>query len=713
MNTLDFRFYSVLKNEDANPYVGRGVIAVADGLGGSGSAVHMLRPEQYETLRQALYQTVLPWDDWRDDPSQCSYFKDLFDPMTDGKPDTSALWASRIVMARFAYAVTKGRGALGDLSDPQVRHRLARFLEDGLRAVASEFRLEKGRLDSQILLPTTFAAVFLREEEGAVTAETVWAGDSRCYALTGAGLKLLSVDDEDATGAITNLFCVGKKPAVLHYSRFRLQTPCAVLACSDGVFDPYAGHEHLCVEHVFLRAMQQSATIDELRRCLYEHYMNIHADDATMAFRAVGFPSYEAMKQFFAPRAVAVTQMYDRLVRFRLPLEVESYSEDDVCGYIRSRTSDKFEAVVAAACAVLRAGGDDLACVPSIRRAYETAYSRRKEEADSARRLRRDRLLDKLRARFHTDYASARLFFVRGKKLFRIGKKCLYDAHRVIELANSLCGAREWCRVKAEEQERIRGESERCQTAALERADRHYDAYRSSRADPARREDSAREYGACRYIAEAIDFGKAPENVTPGAEDVCIVRSVLQKREEWRAACAALNAAEEKAKQRGEAYDCAVREFFQKYAEAIADDPSAFFRHELLKVVEAEELPRVCEPEERIILQDVLSALLPVKREVVDEIVASMASAPSRSSAVDTFYNGTRLSVFRLFYTMQGEAGGEREAFRGELTAFEGEYESLLGTPSVPAAPPAETKSTDAAYACAPAVPTGGETPAE
>ena len=96
MNTLDFRFYSVLKNEDANPYVGRGVIAVADGLGGSGSAVHMLRPEQYETLRQALYQTVLPWDDWRDDPSQCAYFKDLFDPMTDGKPDTSALWASRI-----------------------------------------------------------------------------------------------------------------------------------------------------------------------------------------------------------------------------------------------------------------------------------------------------------------------------------------------------------------------------------------------------------------------------------------------------------------------------------------------------------------------------------------------------------------------------------------------------------------------------------------
>ena len=79
---------------------------------------------------------------------------------------------------------------------------------------------------------------------------------------------------------------------------------------------------------------------------------------------------------------------------------------------------------------------------------------------------------------------------------------------------------------------------------------------------------------------------------------------------------------------------------------------------------------------------------------------------------MDTFYNGTRLSVFRLFYTMQGEAGGEREAFRGELTAFEGEYESLLGTPSVPAAPPAETKSTDA-DACAPAVPTGGETPAE
>ena len=35
MKNLDFYFYSVLKNEDANPYVGSDVIAVADGLGGS------------------------------------------------------------------------------------------------------------------------------------------------------------------------------------------------------------------------------------------------------------------------------------------------------------------------------------------------------------------------------------------------------------------------------------------------------------------------------------------------------------------------------------------------------------------------------------------------------------------------------------------------------------------------------------------------------
>lgn len=681
MNNLDFCFYSVLKNEDANPYAGSDVIAVADGLGGSGSAVHVLRPEQYETLRRVLYKTVLPGNGWREDPRLSAYFDSLFRPMTDAHPDTSALWASRIVMARFVYAVTKGRDALGDLADPQERRRLSGFLEDGLRAVASELRLEKGRFGGQQLLPTTFASVFLREEEGFVTAEAVWAGDSRCYALTGGGLKLLSVDDEDGTGAITNLFCVGEKKAVLHYRRFRLETPCAVFACSDGVFDPYAGHDHLCVENVLLREIGRSTSVGELRRRLSGHYARIHADDATMAFRSVGFASYAAMKRFFAPRAAEVARMYEGLTRFHQHLEVSAYSEDDVAGYVRSRTSDKFEAVVSAACAALRAGKDDPVCVPSVRRAYETAYARHKEETDGACRRRRERLLGEIRARFASDPASAHLFFARGKKLARVGKKCEREADKIAGRAQALCRVRKDYDAKSAAADRLCREYADSRAAAREHADRMYSAYMAFRADPARRADGARAFEACRYIADCVDFGREPAAGAPRAEEARLVQAFLRKRDEWKAARAELPAAEKEVRQRRDAYMHAVEEFLSRYAEAIETDLSALFGAELLKTLRpADVVPR--EPDERAVLQDVLAALAPEKARVVDEIVSAFAASPAQPSAADALYNGTRLSLFRLFYAMKGEENGEFAAFCRELPAFEGEYESLLRTPA-------------------------------
>ena len=41
-NRLSFDFYSVLKNEDAPPFVGSDFLVAADGLGGAGSNVHVI-----------------------------------------------------------------------------------------------------------------------------------------------------------------------------------------------------------------------------------------------------------------------------------------------------------------------------------------------------------------------------------------------------------------------------------------------------------------------------------------------------------------------------------------------------------------------------------------------------------------------------------------------------------------------------------------------
>ena len=54
-----FTAYSVLKNEDAIPYAEEGLVAVADGLGGAGSTVHLIDRERHTQFERELYRTAL------------------------------------------------------------------------------------------------------------------------------------------------------------------------------------------------------------------------------------------------------------------------------------------------------------------------------------------------------------------------------------------------------------------------------------------------------------------------------------------------------------------------------------------------------------------------------------------------------------------------------------------------------------------------------
>ena len=70
---LAFGFYSQLKGEDAPPYLGDGLIAVADGLGGSGSTVHALRPEERKAVRREIRRRLIPAEA-REDRASTRFF---------------------------------------------------------------------------------------------------------------------------------------------------------------------------------------------------------------------------------------------------------------------------------------------------------------------------------------------------------------------------------------------------------------------------------------------------------------------------------------------------------------------------------------------------------------------------------------------------------------------------------------------------------------
>ena len=344
MRDLKFAFYSVLKNEDADPYSGDNLMIVADGLGGAGSIVHSIDRDKHHDLYESIMASA--FGDCPDIAAKLGddYFKKLIAPMIDDKNDTSALWASRIVMARCAYAII-ANDQYEELDKENVRKHLAGFIQKGLESVKDKFKLEKGTYFGQKILPTTLAFVRYKEDKDQVVAETLWAGDSRCYALTIDGLKILSIDDEDSSGSITNCFHADNKEVRLNYRRYTIKKPCALFVASDGIFDPFE-EDYLYVEHVLLKKISESETIGEVGEKLCKFYGEVHGDDATMAFTSFEFESFDKMKEKFDARNREIDKLAAESSEKREEIELINNNGQDVTDYITKRTGDKYEQIV-------------------------------------------------------------------------------------------------------------------------------------------------------------------------------------------------------------------------------------------------------------------------------------------------------------------------------------------------------------------------------
>ena len=347
-----FRFYSVLKNEDAAPYSDSRLLVAADGLGGAGSTVHVIDREKYDDFAAELYEAAYGDLNVDEDEEFKNWLVNVWlKDMADDKDDTSALWASRIVIARFVYALTRSKSAKEgtlDISDKKTQQKLFAFVGRGLERVADRFDLQSGKYSNQLLLPTTLAAIQYTEEENDVIAESLWAGDSRCYALTPNGLFSLSQDDEDGSGAINNLFYLGDEDAVrqeFNYKKFKIPKPCVLMTVSDGIFDPFDAYSHFGVECVLLNHIKNCSGFDELAESLKVNFDRIHADDATMAFTMFGFEDYNDLQEKLSQRTDKMLAMWEKFAEMKSRVDV-SDDEDEVAGYVRNRTSDKFPGVI-------------------------------------------------------------------------------------------------------------------------------------------------------------------------------------------------------------------------------------------------------------------------------------------------------------------------------------------------------------------------------
>ncbi len=677
MKNVTFKFYSVLKNEDAMPFIGDDLLVAADGLGGAGSAVHAIDRAKHPDMRSEIFSGA-----FGDLPQISSgllrYFEELIEPMADEKDDTSALWASRIAIARCVYALTEGGFKGAALDDKKVRADLAEFIAKGLHGAVEKFGLENGKYDDQLLLPTTLAFIRFTEGENSVIAEAVWAGDSRLYALTPSGLKLLSVDDEDDSGAITNLFYADNPKVRLNYIHHEIGKPCILMAVSDGIFDPFVPHEHLGVEHTLLSAISQSGTAEELADNLRGFFDGVHGDDATMAFVSFGFDGIADIKKTLEQRTERILSIRQKQAEMHSALEVMDLSEEEAAHYVEARTADRFDYIIPMLLDAAERGVDDIAVTAEIRGAAESMRSDGKTDAEKSRRERRDRAWAELDRYVlsHPERVTAEILVPALPKSKR--QKTAYLKFK--ETADKLAAARSGrsgteraaegpTTQRQKLHERIQAKISECR----ERFDALWDEE-----DPKEAKKRIKELEIsmvwCR-IDNALKFGTGIGDIgrLPSSD-----RKLAYAVRDYNAKYRASNSERRDAENIGRDYERQWKELSgslkrdKRLAAALLRD-DAIRRFGLNGSDDA-----VASTQGKKNRNDFLRELKERKTEIVSEIVRALAVGCDRTSVIDGQYNATKLGLFRTYYRLRADPDNGAREFERELLALESEYTGLV-----------------------------------
>lgn len=344
-NDLIIQFHiDTVNNEDVYPLIYKNWLAVADGLGATGSANHSVPSEMQGNLDEIL-KCVMCGDAYDDRFKE--YLSKIFDPCIKNETNTSALWASRIVMTRFLHFLLKNEANL-DFSEEQNREGLVKYVKEGLVNVKKCIDAKVINLN-QAVFPTTFAAASYRKIDNinstnSYYVDAVWAGDSRCYVLDNNGLRKLSVDDEDMyTHSITNLFSV-EDNTELRFRRYTLESPFTLICASDGFFDRY--NSNLQTEASLLKLIKDSKSMDNLRTSMEEYYASNRSDDTSVAFVPVGYSDYKELRNSLAARTKNTLALSSQYPTYKRAVEVINRPEKQVAVVITGRVRDSYKKII-------------------------------------------------------------------------------------------------------------------------------------------------------------------------------------------------------------------------------------------------------------------------------------------------------------------------------------------------------------------------------
>ena len=691
MTNLKFNFYSILKNEDATPFIGDNILVVADGLGGSGSSTHKID----RAILADIFGDI--WDSAFGDISDTSvefkeYANELIRPLSDDKDHTSASWASRIVIARCVYALTEGGFKDVALDDEKERAKLAEFIVRGLHDVAAKFNLQKGKYDGQLLLPTTLAFVRFVEREHSIIAETVWAGDSRCYALLPEGLKLLSVDDEDKSGAITNLFYYDNPRLHLNYLQHELGKPCALMAVSDGVFDPFDPHDHLGIEQTVLTMIEESDSIEELSDKLRRFFDKVHGDDATMAFASFGFSDFNELKNAVKQRAETISSIRQKQETFHDAIEAMNLSEEDAAHYVTVRATDRFEHIVPMLLDAIEHDQDDIAITDEIRDIVDKANKAQIDAIERKKAAARKKALDNL-YEIVKDFAEPKVeeIFVKDHKkystqeLSRALRSFKDAANNLIEQSNKARHNFAQSEELEEKKQSLHGKVQSVIDKYRKEQDELWSAADNDQV-ASRREELLNVLILLTNADNALKFPtKKNGKVVFNEDDVTRLNEKINQNWGWDI----YDYIKERNELESNIKNCVKNmatcrekylQSWDKLFQFIANEP----KYELIlngtirKKCGLSTTETSAQPDKAAVRGKVMQTLREQKSTVTANIVCALAGHFDETSLIDSQFNAPKLSLFRTYFELKYQPNDAVRDFYDSLTALENEYTSLL-----------------------------------
>lgn len=243
----------------------------------------------------------------------------------DGTEKTNAYVGSRTTR----QLVKQFFGIQGATDAADVENELKICIKNGLEGKNKELEDSGCSRPSKIVstlhkkLPTTMALSWYHytPSHDRLQLTTLWAGDSRCYALSPKkGLLQLTKDDNNSKDALDALIqapqmtnCISaSQDFTVNRRDFEMEMPCMLFAASDGVFDYFPSP--LLVEYNILNTLQLSSSVTEWRDRLEMILDAWKQDDVSMALDLPGFQDFDEVKKNFLPRYEMLRSEYKDVI---------------------------------------------------------------------------------------------------------------------------------------------------------------------------------------------------------------------------------------------------------------------------------------------------------------------------------------------------------------------------------------------------------------